>query len=103
MKRYRCDGSLPSSSTNILSASRFESICTCRSVRFFGSIVVIRSSLVQAKEVVAKTGTLETRDTFGPDVQLHIEFATPPPVGNSRSTRRSARLRARVDLSKSDS
>ena len=31
-------------------------------------------------EVVAKTGTLETRDTFGPDVQLHIEFATPPPV-----------------------
>ena len=35
-------------------------------------------------EVVAGTGTLATRDEFGPDVQLHIEFATPPPKGASR-------------------
>ena len=35
-------------------------------------------------EVVAGTGTLATRDEFGPDVQLHIEFATPPPKGNGQ-------------------
>ena len=35
-------------------------------------------------EVAPKTGDLFTRDEFGPDVQLHIEFATPPPVGDSQ-------------------
>lgn len=35
-------------------------------------------------EVVAGTGTLTTKDEFGPDVQLHIEFATPPPKGNGQ-------------------
>ena len=35
-------------------------------------------------EVVPKSGDLFTRDEFGPDVQLHIEFATPPPVGDSQ-------------------
>ncbi len=34
-------------------------------------------------EVVAKTGEIATRDEFG-DCQLHVEFATPPPVGNSQ-------------------
>jgi len=36
-------------------------------------------------EVVPKTGYLITRDEFGPDFQLHVEFATPPPVGNGQS------------------
>ena len=35
-------------------------------------------------EVVAGTGYLTTREEFGPDVQLHIEFATPPPQGNGQ-------------------
>jgi hypothetical protein len=35
-------------------------------------------------EVVAKTGDIFTRDEFGPDVQLHLEFATPPPVGDGQ-------------------
>jgi hypothetical protein len=35
-------------------------------------------------EVVAKTGDIFTRDEFGPDVQLHIEFATPPPEGDGQ-------------------
>ena len=35
-------------------------------------------------EVVAGTGTLTTRQEFGPDVQLHIEFATPPPKGDGQ-------------------
>ena len=35
-------------------------------------------------EVVAGTGTLATREEFGPDVQLHIEFATPPPKGDGQ-------------------
>ena len=35
-------------------------------------------------EVVAGTGYLTTRQEFGPDVQLHIEFATPPPKGNGQ-------------------
>ena len=35
-------------------------------------------------EVVAKTGDIFTKDEFGPDVQLHLEFATPPPVGDSQ-------------------
>ena len=35
-------------------------------------------------EVVGGTGTLATRGEFGPDVQLHIEFATPPPKGNGQ-------------------
>jgi hypothetical protein len=35
-------------------------------------------------EVVPGTGTLTTREEFGPDVQLHIEFATPPPKGNGQ-------------------
>ena len=35
-------------------------------------------------EVVSGTGTLTTKDEFGPDVQLHIEFATPPPKGNGQ-------------------
>jgi hypothetical protein len=33
-------------------------------------------------EVVPGSGTLRTRDEFGPDVQLHVEFATPPAEGN---------------------
>ncbi len=35
-------------------------------------------------EVVAKSGDIFTREEFGPDVQVHIEFATPPPVGDSQ-------------------
>ena len=35
-------------------------------------------------EVAPKTGDLFTKDEFGPDVQLHIEFATPPPVGDGQ-------------------
>jgi hypothetical protein len=35
-------------------------------------------------EVVPKSGDIFTRDEFGPDVQLHVEFATPPPVGSSQ-------------------
>ncbi len=35
-------------------------------------------------EVVPGTGTLATADEFGPDVQLHIEFATPPPKGDGQ-------------------
>jgi hypothetical protein len=36
-------------------------------------------------EVVPKTGYMATRDEFGPDFQLHVEFATPnPPSGNSQ-------------------
>jgi hypothetical protein len=34
-------------------------------------------------QVVPGTGTLTTRDAFGPDVQLHIEFATPTPAMGS--------------------
>jgi hypothetical protein len=35
-------------------------------------------------EVVPKTGYMVTKEEFGPDVQLHIEFATPPPVGDGQ-------------------
>jgi hypothetical protein len=35
-------------------------------------------------QVAPGTGTLTTKEEFGPDVQLHIEFATPPPVGNGQ-------------------
>lgn len=35
-------------------------------------------------EVVPKTGYLMTKDEFGPDFQLHVEFATPPPVGDGQ-------------------
>ena len=36
-------------------------------------------------EVVPKSGYMATRDEFGPDFQLHVEFATPnPPSGNSQ-------------------
>jgi hypothetical protein len=35
-------------------------------------------------EVVPKTGYMMTKDEFGPDVQLHVEFATPPPVGDGQ-------------------
>jgi len=35
-------------------------------------------------EVVPKTGYLMTKDEFGPDFQLHLEFATPPPVSESQ-------------------
>ena len=35
-------------------------------------------------EVVAKTGYLITREEFGPDVQVHLEFATPPPEGEGQ-------------------
>ena len=36
-------------------------------------------------EVVPKSGYMMTRDEFGPDFQLHVEFATPnPPVGDSQ-------------------
>jgi hypothetical protein len=35
-------------------------------------------------EVVPKTGDIFTKEEFGPDVQLHIEFATPPPVGDGQ-------------------
>lgn len=35
-------------------------------------------------EVVPGTGVLTTADEYGPDVQLHIEFATPPPKGDGQ-------------------
>ena len=35
-------------------------------------------------EVAPKTGDIFTKDEFGPDFQLHLEFATPPPVGDSQ-------------------
>lgn len=36
-------------------------------------------------EVVPKSGYLMTKDEFGPDFQLHVEFATPnPPSGDSQ-------------------
>jgi hypothetical protein len=36
-------------------------------------------------EVVPKTGYIVTKDEFGPDFQLHLEFATPnPPSGDSQ-------------------
>lgn len=36
-------------------------------------------------EVVPKSGVIETKEEFGPDVQLHIEFATPTPTkGNGQ-------------------
>ncbi|MEA3208627.1 MAG: hypothetical protein QOE70_1684 [Chthoniobacter sp.] len=35
-------------------------------------------------EVVPKSGDIFTKDEFGPDVQLHVEFATPPPVGDGQ-------------------
>ncbi len=36
-------------------------------------------------EVVPKSGYIATRDEFGPDFQLHVEFATPnPPSGDSQ-------------------
>ncbi len=36
-------------------------------------------------EVVPKSGYMQTRDEFGPDFQLHVEFATPnPPSGDSQ-------------------
>jgi hypothetical protein len=35
-------------------------------------------------EVAPKTGDIFTKDEFGPDFQLHLEFATPPPVGDGQ-------------------
>lgn len=35
-------------------------------------------------EVVPGTGMLATADEYGPDVQLHVEFATPPPKGDGQ-------------------
>jgi hypothetical protein len=35
-------------------------------------------------EVVPKSGYMVTKDEFGPDVQLHVEFATPPPEGDGQ-------------------
>lgn len=35
-------------------------------------------------EVAPKSGDIFTRDEFGPDVQLHLEFATPPPEGDGQ-------------------
>jgi hypothetical protein len=35
-------------------------------------------------EVLPKSGDIFTKQEFGPDVQLHIEFATPPPVGDGQ-------------------
>jgi hypothetical protein len=35
-------------------------------------------------EVVPKSGYMMTKDEFGPDFQLHVEFATPPPVGDGQ-------------------
>ncbi|HYR57275.1 MAG TPA: DUF1080 domain-containing protein [Chthoniobacteraceae bacterium] len=35
-------------------------------------------------EVVPGSGDIFTKDEFGPDVQLHVEFATPPPVGDGQ-------------------
>jgi hypothetical protein len=35
-------------------------------------------------EAVPGAGGIATRAQFGPDVQLHLEFATPPPEGESQ-------------------
>lgn len=35
-------------------------------------------------EVAPKSGDIFTKEEFGPDVQLHIEFATPPPEGDGQ-------------------
>ena len=35
-------------------------------------------------EVLPKSGDIFTKQEFGPDVQLHIEFATPPPAGDGQ-------------------
>jgi hypothetical protein len=35
-------------------------------------------------EAISGAGGIATRAQFGPDVQLHIEFATPPPDGESQ-------------------
>jgi hypothetical protein len=35
-------------------------------------------------EVVPKSGDIFTKEEFGPDVQLHAEFATPPPEGDGQ-------------------
>jgi hypothetical protein len=35
-------------------------------------------------EVAPKSGDIFTKQEFGPDVQLHIEFATPPPEGDGQ-------------------
>jgi hypothetical protein len=35
-------------------------------------------------EVAPKTGDIFTKGEFGPDVQLHLEFATPPPQGDGQ-------------------
>jgi hypothetical protein len=35
-------------------------------------------------EVVPKSGDIFTKQEFGPDVQIHIEFATPPPQGDGQ-------------------
>ena len=43
-------------------------------------------------EVAPKTGDIFTREEFGPDVQLHIEFATPPPRGRWPGPRQQRRL-----------
>jgi Domain of Unknown Function (DUF1080) len=36
-------------------------------------------------ECVAKSGDIFTKDEFGPDVQLHVEFFTPPPDGDGQA------------------
>ena len=36
-------------------------------------------------ECVPKTGTLGTKGQWGPDVQLHIEWMAPPPVGKGQA------------------
>jgi hypothetical protein len=35
-------------------------------------------------EVAPKSGDIFTKQEFGPDVQLHLEFATPPPQGDGQ-------------------
>jgi hypothetical protein len=35
-------------------------------------------------EVAPKSGDIFTKQEFGPDVQIHIEFATPPPEGSGQ-------------------
>ena len=35
-------------------------------------------------EVLPKSGYIMTKDEFGPDFQVHLEFATPPPVGDGQ-------------------
>lgn len=35
-------------------------------------------------EVVAKSGDIMTKAEFGPDVQVHLEFMTPPPQGDGQ-------------------